>query len=128
MTLGAFLERATSALKRAGLEEPWREARWLAREVLSIDEADLLLRENVLLGPEEGGRLREALERRTQREPLAHIVGRAHFLRWQFAIEPGLFVPRPETEVWVEVVAERLSHTQRGQLVVVDVGLSLIHI
>lgn len=122
MTLGTFLERATSALKEAGLEQAWREARWLAREVLGIGEADLVLRENVLLGPAEKERLRAALERRTQREPLACIAGRTHFLRWQFSIEPGLFVPRPETEVWVEVAAARLSRMRGGSLVVVDVG------
>jgi len=125
VTLSAFLARAASALRAAALEEPWREARWLVREVLCLSEADLLVRENVLLRPEEGALLEEALRRRVAREPIPHITGRVHFLHWQFAISPGLFVPRPETEVWVEAVAQRLSRGAEAKLTAIDVGCGI---
>ena len=121
-SLSAFLQQATSALSAAGLGEALREARWLVREVLRLDETDLMLRENVLLSQGERARLRDALRRRAAREPLPYIVGSTQFLNWRFSITPAVLVPRPETEIWVEAVAQRLSRLDLRGLTAVDVG------
>ena len=59
-------------------------------------------------------------QRRARREPLQHLVGTAPFLDFELAVGPGVFVPRPETEVLVARVAEELDAAPAGR--VADVG------
>lgn len=72
----------------------------------------------------------KALARRLSRVPLQHIVGRAPFRRIEVAVGPGVFIPRPETEVVTEVGVRHLREAGGG--VAVDlcagsgaIGLSL---
>jgi release factor glutamine methyltransferase len=50
-----------------------------------------------------------AVERRASREPLQHIVGRAAFRYVDVAVGPGVFIPRPETELLVDAILSRLG-------------------
>lgn len=59
-------------------------------------------------------------ERRARREPLQHLVGTAPFLDFELAVGPGVFVPRPETEVLVTRAIEELDAAPAGP--VGDVG------
>jgi release factor glutamine methyltransferase len=63
-------------------------------------------------------RLREALERRVSGEPLQYIRGRAEFFGREFFVDDRVLIPRPETELVVEAVLDRLPAGGR----VVDVG------
>lgn len=56
-------------------------------------------------------RFRQWITRRAAREPLQHIVGRAPFRRLELAVGPGVFVPRPETELLVDAVLPHLRAT-----------------
>jgi release factor glutamine methyltransferase len=59
-------------------------------------------------GPEAVAAFERALERRCTREPLQHIVGTAPFRHIEVAVGPGVFVPRPETELLVDAVLPAL--------------------
>lgn len=50
----------------------------------------------------------KALERRAQREPLQHIIGTAWFAGLPIAVGPGVFIPRPETELLVDWIVRAL--------------------
>ncbi len=60
----------------------------------------------------------ELVERRAKREPLQHLTGTAGFRYRELAVGPGVFVPRPETEVMVSWALERLAGEEKP--VVVD--------
>jgi release factor glutamine methyltransferase len=60
----------------------------------------------------------EAISRREAREPLQHITGRAPFRHLELAVGPGVFIPRPETELLVDAVLPRLRAADRP--IVVD--------
>ncbi|UQN15911.1 peptide chain release factor N(5)-glutamine methyltransferase [Gulosibacter sp. ACHW.36C] len=68
----------------------------------------------------EAQRILSLAERRARREPLQHLVGSAPFLELELAVGPGVFVPRPETEVLVERAAEELEGAPAGP--VADLG------
>ena len=59
------------------------------------------------------GKLRAALERRAQGEPLAYIVGEKEFYGRKFRVDVRVLVPRPETETLVDLVRERIHGSVR---------------
>ena len=112
--LRAALARATERLAVAGVPSPRFDAEELAAYSLDVARRDLW-------GHEVPGADFDAyVGRRAAREPLQHITGQAHFRHLTLSVGPGVFVPRPETEVVVEaaLVAARSARAPR----VVDLG------
>lgn len=87
---------AERRLAQAGVASPRRDAEELAAHVLGVDRGGLLL-----AGSIDAARFEELVSARAQRRPLQHLTGVAHFRRVSLAVGPGVFVPRPETEVMV---------------------------
>ena len=95
---------AAARLAAAGVASPRHDAEELAAHVLGLSRAKL-----VLLGrlpAAAAGRYAELVEQRAARVPLQHLTGVAGFRRLELAVGPGVFVPRPETEVLAGWAAE----------------------
>jgi len=93
-------------LRHAGIRGARLQATLLVGQALGMDRARVLanLREPV---PATGDdRVRELIERRVGHEPLQYLRGRAPFLDFEVEVEPGVFIPRPETELGVERALE----------------------
>jgi release factor glutamine methyltransferase len=109
---------ATARLAEAGVESPRAEAELLAAHVHGVKRTEL---HRV---PDAGfdTRFWESISRRAAREPLQHITGRAHFRYLELEVGPGVFVPRPETEVMTGWAIDRLREMDVAEPVVVDLG------
>lgn len=89
--------RSAAALDRAGVGPARFEAELLVAYVLGVSRGAL-----ALAGPLNGGqlsRLADLVDRRSRHEPLQHLLGTAAFRYLELAVGPGVFVPRPETEL-----------------------------
>ncbi|WP_144792028.1 peptide chain release factor N(5)-glutamine methyltransferase [Kocuria palustris] len=120
-TLAQALRRGTEQLSRAGVTAAEADAIALAGHLLGLDRGEVSARAIIGAPAPEG--FGELVERRAAREPLQHIVGTAPFRRLEIAVGPGVFVPRPETELLVELLIDRLRDEQAEGLarpVVVD--------
>lgn len=109
--LRALVEGATRLLAEAGVTSPRHDATALAAHVLGQERLELVLAPPVPEGFAE--QFAGLVERRRNREPLQHIVGTTGFRYLTLLVEPGVFVPRPETEVVAQVAideAARLDH------------------
>ncbi|WP_412541977.1 peptide chain release factor N(5)-glutamine methyltransferase [Longispora sp. K20-0274] len=91
---------ATSRLKAAGVPSARVDAELLAAYVLDVPRGRLVLVDE--FPPSLIARFEELVARRAERIPLQHLTGRAHFAGLELAVGPGVFVPRPETELLVE--------------------------
>src|SRR2546428_9554918 len=87
--------------------------------VLGVDRATLYTRAEGL-SPEEARTFGRALCQRCTGTPLQHLTGEQAFRRITLAVRPGVFVPRPETEVLVGLAMDELG--DREDPVVADVG------
>ncbi|HYM55834.1 MAG TPA: peptide chain release factor N(5)-glutamine methyltransferase [Solirubrobacteraceae bacterium] len=98
------LDGAITAIAAAGCETPRLDAELLLAHVLGVARERLLIdRELAVEGPAVRA-FQDAVRRRSvEREPLAYIVGRRGFRRLEVAVDPRVLVPRPETELLVEV-------------------------
>lgn len=122
--LAQVLTRATAAL--AQVPSPRVDAELLAAHLLhggSRAELQRALLMGERLTPAQVAEYEVLVARRACREPLQHITGSAPFYRLELSVGPGVFVPRPETELLVEEALKVLSaraESATGQLRIVD--------
>ena len=102
MRIRGALDQATAQLGNEGVESPRLDAELLLAHVLGVNRAALWTWPDRLLTPKELTRYRELVARRARREPLAYIIGRREFFGLEFAVNPAVLIPRPETELLVE--------------------------
>lgn len=95
--LRAALRLAAAALNAAGIESPRADAELLAGHLLGQDRGRLAVL--ALMGAPVPAGLGELIARRAQRIPLQHLTGTAPFRSLTLSVGPGVFVPRPETEL-----------------------------
>ena len=93
------------ALAASGLDA--REARLLLARVTGFSEASVLAFPERTLPPGDGERFMEAAARRRKGEPVAYILGEKEFYGMRLAVNPAVLIPRPETELLVELALER---------------------
>lgn len=100
-SIRAVRDRGIALLSAAGVPSPEVDADLLIAHVLGISRGEVQARALTGAGMdvESSQQLGEALERRAAREPLQHITGTAAFRMLELAVGPGVFVPRPETEI-----------------------------
>jgi release factor glutamine methyltransferase len=84
------------------------EARVLLREVLKQNDAYLLAHGDDTLSAEQAQQYVALVVRRVAGEPVAYITGRREFYGREFAVNPSVLIPRPETELLVELALQRL--------------------
>jgi release factor glutamine methyltransferase len=91
------LAEAAAKLRAAGVPSPEHDAAELLAHVLGTDRSRLALVEDVPVQAQE--RYDALVARRSAREPLQHLTGEAWFRHVRLEVGPGVFTPRPETEL-----------------------------
>lgn len=116
MSLRARRRDGADLLRAAGVASPEHDADALLAHVLGTDRGRLALLDDVT--PAQAEEYDALLARRAGREPLQHLLGVAWFRHVELAVGPGVFVPRPETELLAGWAVERLREVESP--VVVD--------
>jgi release factor glutamine methyltransferase len=107
------LAAATAQLTAAGVATPRVDAELLLAHVLGVPRSRLVLVEAI--PADAAAEFAALVRRRAERVPLQHLVGTAPFRHLDIAVGPGVFVPRPETELLVDAV---LAEVRVGSVVV----------
>jgi release factor glutamine methyltransferase len=115
-----MLARAREFLVRKATDAPRLEAELLVAHALGLDRLQLFLQLDRPITAAELARARELLVRRGKHEPVAYITGRREFYGRSFAVGRGVLVPRPETELIVDLA--RAAHAQSPRCSVLDIG------
>ena len=100
-TVRQAVRRATKVLAAAGVPSPRHDAEALAAHVLGVGRGELVRHDTVDVAAFDA-----LVARRAAREPLQHLTGRAAFRHIEVEVGPGVFVPRPETEVTTGAAVE----------------------
>jgi len=116
-TIRDALDSALIALTAAGCESPRLDAELLLADAMGVDRAVIVSDPGRGLEPAEARRFQDHARRRTQREPVAYILGRKGFRMIELEVDGRVLIPRPETEHLVEAALD-LPHGAR----VADVG------
>ncbi|MEX2154888.1 MAG: peptide chain release factor N(5)-glutamine methyltransferase [Gemmatimonadaceae bacterium] len=125
-SVGHLVEEVASRL--AGCAEPTREARDLIAALLDVPRHWPLLRENKWVDSDTWQRACAAADRRAKGAPLAYAVGRANFRGLTLDVDERVLIPRPETELLVDLVLQRCRFPVGGTAVDVGTGSGAIAI
>lgn len=111
MTLRQALRDAAERLSAAHVPSPEVDARLLAAGLLGVGPMELYAHTDIPEG------FWEAIARREAREPLQHILGTAPFGALDLAVGPGVFIPRPETEILADWGVRQLAQLPAPRVV-----------
>lgn len=122
--LAAAIAHAAARLSAAGIADPAVDAELLAAFVLGLGrggvQASAIRGDRIATADAE--RLEELVTRRATREPLQHITGTAPFRHLELRVGPGVFVPRPETELVAQLAIDALRAAASESPIAVDLG------
>lgn len=110
MTVLESLQLSTGFLEKKGIESSRLNAELLLSEILKCKRLDLYLKFDQPLKENEVSIYREWIARRGKFEPLQYIIGNVEFYGLQFKVTPDVLIPRPETEILVETVLNKLKN------------------
>lgn len=113
LTLRSLLDRDKAALESAlALDSSTAriEAQMLLQQVLGVNRAYLLAHPERVLDEAEAAIYRALLQRRLAGEPLAYILGEREFFGLNFKVTPATLIPRPDTELLVELALQRIPN------------------
>lgn len=99
-SLRVMILAATEQLTAAGVPDPQADAEILASHLLGVSRTRLGL--HPLVAGDAARAYREMIDRRAQRIPLQHLTGQVHLAGVDVRVGPGVFIPRPETELLIE--------------------------
>lgn len=114
-----IIQRTTEFFAKRGIESPRLNAELLIGHALGLKRMQLYLQFERPLAEPELAKLRPLVKRRGDREPLQHIVGETDFAGLKLKVDRRALVPRPETEMLVTLLVERLVPPPRR---VLDLG------
>jgi release factor glutamine methyltransferase len=118
MALRPAVIEAAETLRAAGVHSPRVDAEYLAAHVLGVERPRLAL--IPLVSADQLGEFQKLVARRAERVPLQHLTGTAAMGEVELAVGPGVFVPRPETELlfaWALAQLAATGHEHRPLVV-----------
>jgi release factor glutamine methyltransferase len=124
LLLADVLRDAVARLARAGVPDPDVDAELLAAHVLEVGRGGVqaaIIRGDAM-DAAAAARFDVLVARRATREPLQHITGAAPFRHLELRVGPGVFVPRPETEIVAQLAIDALQAAASASPVAVDLG------
>jgi release factor glutamine methyltransferase len=119
-SIAEALREATELLQTSHISDSRRETSSLLQHVLGRDRTFLIAHPEFLVTQADLEKFRAFVKRRACGEPLQYITGQQEFFGLTFEVSTAVLIPRPETELLVEIAVKLLSRTERA--LICDVG------
>jgi release factor glutamine methyltransferase len=118
-TIGAAWRAASQRIDRL-------DARLLLEHLAGCSHADLIARPETVLSADLLANLESLVERRAVGEPLAYLLGTQPFYGREFLVSPAVLIPRPDTEVLVDVALEKAARMAAPSIVDLGTGSGVV--
>lgn len=127
-TVKKVLDWTIGHLKQHGSESPRLDAEILLAHARGCPRIQLYTQYDAPLTPEERASMRDLVRRRAAHEPVAYLVGFREFFGLDFEVEPGVLIPRPDTESLVMTTLEIVNDLEAARVLDICTGTACVPI
>jgi release factor glutamine methyltransferase len=125
-TLVTLWTEVRRRLEASGVDTPVLDARLLLEAGARVSRLDIVTDPRRPVTDEQIAAVDALVKRREAREPIGHIIGRKHFWTLELFVSPAVLIPRPETELLVELALQVLSPREPARVLDLGVGSGAI--
>ncbi|MFH1076936.1 MAG: peptide chain release factor N(5)-glutamine methyltransferase [Pseudomonadota bacterium] len=125
-TILKTIQWAASYMESIGIPQPRADAEVLLAHALGLKRTVLYINYDKLLQPSDLAAFNVLLKRRTDREPVAYILGKKEFWSMEFLVTPDVLIPRPETEFLVEATLPLIKNEKNLNILELGTGSGAI--
>lgn len=122
LSIREALSWGAQALLQAGIENARLDAEVLLRHALGMEREQLYMNTEAPISAGQETNFRELVRRRSRREPVAYITGHKEFWSLDFVMTPAVLIPRPETELLVEVALQHVRKPPGSSIQILELG------
>lgn len=126
--LQSIIQFYSHYFKSLGLDAPRLSAELILVKILDTSRLDILAHPRKTLLDREIKQINREMQRRAQGEPLAYILGQKEFYGYNFHLDPSVLIPRPDTELILDLVQQRFSPGQRLRFADIGTGSGVLGI
>ena len=106
MNIISAINKANLLLKSNGIVSSKLDCEILISKVLKTNRADIILNMNKDLTTDQLSYFNKLIEQRSKKKPIAYLIGKKEFWKYQFYVTNDVLIPRPDTELIVDKVLE----------------------
>jgi len=122
------LNQAVEKLRAKGIDRPRTNAELLLGAVLNAKKIDLYLDRDRILTPQQIEKFNQFIQERIAGKPLQYIIGSTEFFGLEFKLNESVLIPRPETEILVEIIIEHIKDFPQPKIIDLGTGSGAIAI
>ena len=126
MNLQNILKDASDFLKKNRIKSPKLDSELLMSKILKSNRENIILYPNQRISNRMFSDFKNLLNQRALGKPIAYLVGKKEFWKYEFIINEKVLIPRPDSELIVEKVLEITRHKSRLKILDIGVGSGCI--
>ena len=120
MNIESTLNAGINVLKRNKISNPQLDSEILLSHLIRKDKKHIILNPREVLNLEQSKKFKSLIERRRKGEPVAYLINKKEFWKYEFFVNKNVLIPRPDTELIIEQVLK--IYSKDLQLQVLDIG------
>jgi len=121
MNILAAINNANKKLKKNGIKTSQLDCELLMSKVIESKKKDILTNLDKQLSKRNLGHFNHLIEQRSKGKPIAYLINKKEFWKYEFFVSEGVLIPRPDTEVVVEQALSLTKH--KSYLNILDIGV-----
>ncbi len=121
MNISDAIKKGDKILKKNGIKTYKLDCEILMSQVFKKNRTDLILNSRTNLSDKQITLFNDLIEQRSKKKPVAYLIGRKDFWKYEFKVTKDVLIPRPDTEILVEQTLKITNHKSR--LKILDIGI-----
>ena len=126
MNINYAINEGSLILKKNYIPSAQLDAELLMSKVIEKERKDIILYQNEKLNPKLYKNFKYLINQRLKRKPVAYLLGKKDFWKYQFKISEGVLIPRPDTEIIVEEVLKNTKYKSDSKILDIGIGSGCI--
>tara|TARA_B100000963_G_scaffold30061_1_gene22369 strand:+ start:3502 stop:4344 length:843 start_codon:yes stop_codon:yes gene_type:complete len=121
MNVSEAIKRGSNILKKNGIKTYQLDCEILISQVFKKNRIDMILNSSKKLSDKQIILFNDLIEQRSKKKPVAYLIGKKEFWKYEFEVTKDVLIPRPDTEILIEQTLKITNHKSR--LKILDIGI-----